>query len=153
MFSFGANKKTVDLYPYIRRICDLTTPNLSTGERAENRLNRAIPTLICPWEKNQVLLEECSICLTSDLADGGVGLMMTEPFHAPQAVVGYWIANSEMSEPWYFVGDLRHVQPVGGGFWSVGIALSEYANKRHQRALAPLQHAALQLLPPDLVTA
>ena len=30
MFTFAKHKKTVDLYPYIRRICDLTTPNLAT---------------------------------------------------------------------------------------------------------------------------
>jgi len=155
MYSFAKNKKTVDLFPYIRRICDLTTPNLATvtGGRSEDRFNRTIPTLIYPWENGRPSEDECSVCLTSDLADRGVRLVLAQPFHAERAVLGYWIGCEQMREPWFFLGEVRRNQPIGGGFWSVGIKLTEFANEDYQQLLAPLTETASKLLPPDLVTA
>ncbi len=155
MFSFAKNKKTVDIYPYVRRICDLTTPNLATvtAGRSEDRFNRTIPTLICPWENGYPANHESSVCLTSDLADRGVCLVLNQPFRAEHVVLGYWIAGGEIRDPWFFLGQVRRNRAIGGGFWSVGVELTEFANSNHQRALAPLHEAAASLLPPDLVIA
>jgi hypothetical protein len=154
MYSFAKNKKTVSLFPYIRHICDATTPNLATtvGGRSENRFNRTIPTLICPWENDRLLMDECSVCLTSDLADRGVCLVLNQPFRAKHVVLGYWIGSDEMHEPWFFFGEVLRNQAIGGGFWSVGIELKEFANDDHQKALRPLKDAASRLLPPGVVT-
>ena len=45
MFSFGKKRNFVEFDSLLRRICDLTTPNLSNAPnlaRAENRYNRTI---------------------------------------------------------------------------------------------------------------
>lgn len=155
MFSFSRNKAVVDLYPYIRRICDLTTPNLITTaeERSEDRFNRTIPTLVCPWSGKQPLVDQCAVSLTSDLADRGIRLVHSQPITSQQVVVGYWIESDEMPEPWYFLGNVRRVQAMGGGFWAIGIELNEFANKKHRAALECLQDAAENLLPPVEVAA
>ena len=153
MFSFAYHKKTVDLYPYIRQICDLTTPNLATmvAGRSEDRFNRTIPTLLCPWENDRPVVDECAICLTSDLADRGIRLVLAQPFRAERVAVGYWIGSNQMREPWFFLGDVRRNQPIGGGFWAVGIELTEYANTDHQEAFADLRETAAKLLSPVAV--
>lgn len=154
MFSFANHKKTVDLCPYVRQICDLTTPNLASmfAGRSEDRCNRAIPTLLCPWENDRPSTDECAICLTSDLADRGVRLVLAQPFRAERVAVGYWIGSDQMREPWYFLGDVRRNQPIGGGFWAVGIELTEFANADHAEAFGGLREAAAKLLPPVAVT-
>ena len=155
MFSFTKRKKTVDLNPYIRRLCDLTTPNLATEieGRSENRYNRCIPTLVSPWQNDRPLVDECAIGLTSDMADRGVSLVLNQPFRADTVVVGYWIACDAMCEPWFFIGDIRRNQAIGGGFWAVGIELAEFANSDHVESLAELKPLAAKLRSPvDAVT-
>jgi len=154
MYSFSKNRKTVELYPYVRRICDLTTPNMATvfTGRSEDRFNRALPTLLCPWQDKAPVTDQVATCLTSDLADRGVRLLLNQPFRATSVVLGYWIESVEMEEPWYFLGEVRHTQRLGGGFWALGIRLTEFANKRHKTRLAPLNATAAKLLPPSEVS-
>jgi hypothetical protein len=150
MYSFAQHKKTVDLHPFIRRISDLTTPNLAAASsgRSEDRFNRTIPTLLAPWENGRPSVDEISICLTTDVADRGVGLILSQPFRAKQVVVGYWISEDEMSEPWFFLADIRRNQAIGGRFWVLGVELIEFANIDQKDALAAMKVAAADLLPP-----
>ena len=155
MFSFTKRKKTVDVQPYIRRLCDLTTPNLTAKieGRSENRYNRSIPTLLGPWQDDCPSGDECIICLTSDMSDRGVSLILSQPFRADAVVVGYWVASDEISEPWFFLGNIRRNQAIGGGFWKLGIELAEFANLDSIDALAVLKPLAERLrAPADLVT-
>ncbi len=150
MFSFSKRKKVVDLCPRIRRLCDLTSPNLSTtlSGRSENRYNRAIPTLLGPWQEDHPVVDESTIGLTSDIADRGVCLVLNQPFLAESVVVGYWISSDAMSEPWYFLGNICRNQPMGGGFWAVGIELTEFANTNHAKELVALKPLAAKLSAP-----
>ena len=150
MFSFAKRKKTVDFQNYIRRLCDLTTPNLPTTfhGRSENRYNRTIPTLLSPWQEDRPLGDECIIGLTSDAADRGVAVVLNQPFHADAVVVGYWISPDAMSEPYFFLGNIHRNQPIGGGFWAVGIEITEFANTNYNETLAVLKPLAAKLLSP-----
>ncbi len=154
MFSFTKRKKTVDVNTHMRRLCDLTTPNLTakTEGRCENRYNRSIPTLIGPWQDDHPSVDECIIGLTSDISDRGVSLILSQPFRADAVVVGYWITSDEICEPWFFLGNIRRNQAIGGGFWTVGIELVEFANPNYTDPLAALNPLASQLCAPDPVT-
>ena len=151
MFSFTKNKNTVELSPYVRRICDLTTPNITSSPelvRDENRYNRAIPTLVVPWVANRPIVDDFVICITKDTADHGIGLVLTEPFHADDVVLGFWVDAAQMSDPWFFLGKTRRCSPMGGGFWTLGVELSEFANSRFMKEVEPLRPTASKLLPP-----
>lgn len=153
MFSFSQRKKAVELSTHMRRICDLTTPNLvSIGvseSRASKRLNRSIPTLFCPWEDGEPILDECAIVLSSDISDGGVGLILNQPIRCETVVLGYWVRRSKMPEPAYFLGLAKRLQSIGGGFWTLGVELTEFANPSYGRQLAPMHRCAECLLPPE----
>lgn len=150
MYSFLKNKPTVDLRPHIRRICDLTTPNLPTTfeGRCDRRSNRTIPTLICPWENDLPVVDELSSCLTSDLSDRGVGLVLSQPYRSTSILLGYWTSPDDMREPWYFVGKIRRNQAIGGGFWAVGVELVAFANHEHPSSLIELKKVSRKLRPP-----
>src|SRR3990172_8483421 len=126
MFSFSARKTRVDLQRYVRRLIDLTIPNRpgSTNvERYENRHNRVIPALLCPWEGNAPIVSRAVTAITKDLADRGVGLILADPFDATEVVVGFYHREATASQPWFFRGVRRTSVPVGGGFWLFGIEL------------------------------
>jgi len=145
-----SHKPVTELYPYIRRICDLTTPNLTTTSmsgRSENRYNRTIPTLITPWQVNKPIVDRSAVCITCDLADRGIGLVLCEPCYLKQVVLGYWLRTDLMPEPWFFIADVKRNAEIGGGFWTLGVELIEFANRDHKRQLRPLRNIAGRLLP------
>ncbi len=159
MFSLAKSKKMVDIQPYIRRLCDLSAPNLYTAVelegRCENRYDRAIPTLLGPWQDDHPLEDACVFGLTNNIADRGIGLILNQPFRASEVVIGYWLPSREvMCEPRFFLGTLQHNQPIGGGFWTVGVELTEYANPNQIESIEVLKPLAAKLRSPiDVATA
>jgi hypothetical protein len=151
MFSFTAHKKRTNIQTYIRRLCDLTTPNNAASlaiDRSENRANRAIPTLVCPWSNHRPVLEKCGVALTKDISDRGVGVIFSHLPAAKDVVLGFYLSTEIMSDPWFFLASRRRDCAIGGGFWLVGFELVEFMNDSWPIELEPLRSRAMQLLPP-----
>ncbi len=149
------HKKTIEVCKHLARVCDLTTPNMaapSCEDRVEDRHNRSIPTLICPWEHNNPHVDESAFVLTKDLSDIGIGIVSNQPIRATEVLVGLWPDEQVADEPWFFLGDVKRIAPLGGGFWIMGVALTEFANQDHQDALRPLRSLAERLRVPSPVS-
>lgn len=150
MFSFDNRKQTLEVQRRVRRLADLTTPNLDqqgSQERAEDRCNRTIPVLLCPWEDNRPALDACMYALTKDISTRGVGLVMNQPFRAVEVVVGFWLDDERMQQPWFFLGTTQRLQKIGGGYWAMGIEFDEFVGPPLRDQLAPLETRARQLQP------
>lgn len=151
MFSFFKAKKIIDVGPYLRRLCDLTTPNLASSTdsaRAETRYNRTIPTLVCPWSDGYPETEKSVIGLSKDISDRGVGLVLSAPFYAEEVVLGFWLNRDTMEVPWFFLGYATRLSAMGGGFWTLGVEVREFANTEFSERMMPLTNLAAKLLPP-----
>ena len=147
MFSFNRQNKLVEVQKYIRRLADLTSPNLCSVEgelRATSRQNRVLPTILIPVEKNEPVVGEATPALTKDVSDDGVGLVLHQPLHVEQVAIGLWLAEEET--PWFFQGEVRQNSRIGGGYWVIGVKLTEVLNVTESlhSILLPL---AEQLLP------
>jgi hypothetical protein len=152
MFSFTTRKKTVDAQRYIRRLIDLTIPNnaaTANSERFENRCNRVLPVLLCPWEKNAPVVSKRIVVVTKDIGDRGVGLVLNHAFDANEVVVAFCLQTGTAAEPWFFRGTNRANMAIGGGFWLLGIQLVEFMNETWAVELEPLLPMARDLLPPS----
>lgn len=151
MFAFARRKKSLDVSPYIRRICDLTTPNLIAPDdsaRLDLRCNRTIPTLVVPWVETRPVTEQGLIALTRDLGDRSAGLVLSHPLRAETLVLGFWVTADDSEGPWFFFGTPRRTAPIGGGYWTLGVELTEFANPEYGEFLEPLLPLARKLLPP-----
>lgn len=151
MFSFITRKKTVDFQRYIRRLINRTMPNsdLSNTQRQENRHNRVIPALVCPLRDNTPILADVAIAITKDISDQGVGLIMSAPYRVSDVVVGvFGPADLALQEPWFFRGRAQRNVAIGGGFWLLGIRLTEFMNEDWRGQLAPLFPLAEELRTP-----
>ena len=150
MFSFSARKKNVDFQRYIHRLIDLTSPNRAGSgymEQYENRHNRIIPALLCPWEQNTPIVSKAVVVLTKDFADRGIGLVVNDAFDAKNVVVGFCHPEATAKEPLFFLGASRTCEPIGGGFWLFGVELIEFMNEIWRVELEPLFPMAQKLLP------
>jgi len=155
MFSFNARKKRGNVRKYLARICDHTTPNYaapSDDERTENRHNRSIPTLIVPWENNMPCVDEAAFVLTKDISDAGIGIIANQPICANEVLVALWPDEGVSKSPWFFLSEVRRNAPLGGGFWILGIELTEFANDEYMDLLKPLRPLAERLRTPKPVS-
>jgi hypothetical protein len=96
-------------------------PPLHGECRWEDRSNRTIPVLLIPCVDKAPIVAEHAIALTKNLSSQGVAIVLPQPFHAEQVIVGFWL---EM-QPEFILGQVRQNVPLGGGYWQLGLELTE----------------------------
>lgn len=157
MFSLECvkNKQTrEELRSLLNRITDLTNPNVPPldGEfRAENRSNRSIPVLLVPWQDERPLVDEATTALTKDFSDRGLALVLHQPLHVERVVVGFLLSRDSHDllggEPRFLVGNVVQNVALGGGYWQLGLELSEVITTSDNKSLASLVPYTAQLVP------
>lgn len=133
---------------YLRRICDVTSPNLPRLDegRGEDRVSRTVPVLLTTWENNRPVLRETTTALTRDISDRGLSVTLCQAFHAENVVVGFWIAGARGCGPWFFLAAVRHNVAIGGGFWALGLEVLRRLTS--QSEIAGLMPLIREVLPP-----
>jgi hypothetical protein len=124
MFSFRKRNTQVDVHKLIRRLIDSSCPNmppLSGNSRWEDRSNRTIPALLIPLADGEPQLHEAATAVTKNLSSQGLALVLHQPFWAEGVLIGFWHDGA----PEFVRGEIRQNAPLGGGFWQLGIELSE----------------------------
>lgn len=123
MFSFRRRAKNLEVYKVIRRFLDTVQPELAPYEgeaRWERRLHRTVPMLLAPYD-DELSIDEASYALTKNLSDTGLAIVLPQPFRAERVAVGFWFAD----QAHFVLGKVRQNVPLGGGFWQLGIELTE----------------------------
>lgn len=152
MLFLKKRRNTVDLAPYVRRIIDVTTPNLpSQGNvgRTENRYNRTIPVLLTGWSAKGGVEKPIKFAVTKDLTDRGISVVLDAPLPTTEIMVGFWLSATQTETPWFFLGKTVRQQPIGGGFQLHAIELLEYATETYAKQLHKVLPLARQLLAPS----
>jgi hypothetical protein len=84
-------------------------------------VNLTIAVQIVPYEGNRPVLEQAFGAVTKEFSSTGVSLVVNEPFSCEHAIVGLkWDG-----ELFLIKGEFRHQDPLGAGFWVVGLRLLE----------------------------
>jgi len=152
MYSFERNKPRVELQAYVRKIADLTTPNLPFSldhARADDRQNRVLPVLVLPRSGSDVTLDEPAFAVTKDICDNGISVVSSTRLDMEDALIVVWLAVPHHdiieSEPFLFFGTVRQCTDIGGGYWQIGLEMTEVVKSRKLvRRIEPL---AERLLP------
>ena len=150
MFSFSARKQKVEIAPYLRRISDCSTPNSGRRERLErieNRYNRTLPVLFWPWENGRVLADEGATAVTKDLTDHGIALILNGPIAQREIVVCLLSDDSDVVEPWFFLGQVLRCEEIGAGFRLIGVELSDFLNRNRPESVEVLRPQMDRLRP------
>ena len=152
MFSFNNNKKRAALEKYIRRLVDITTPNIqliAEDLREHSRQNRVLPTMLVPWKDGAPVVNEATIVLMKDISDHGVGLVLSHPIRARQFLIAVRVDEDE--RPWFFLGEFKQNSPIGGGYWVIGVKLTEVfdSDPPGLEKLSPLVEKLLPSSAPD----
>jgi hypothetical protein len=146
MLWFKTRDRQVEIHRVIRRLINTSTPNrvpLQGESRWESRSNRTIPVLLVPYDHNELSASEVVYALTKNLSSQGLALVLHQPLRAEQVVVGIW-SNAQA----HFVsGKVRQTVVLGGGFWQLGVEMTDLLCVAHMRELVRLLPLAARLDP------
>jgi hypothetical protein len=124
MFFNKRKSGQIEAQAFLRRICDLTSPNLPRLDdvRADTRQNRTLPVLLAPWGRDGAEVRAVMAALTRDISDRGMSVTLPMPVRVQEVAIGLWLKNRDF-EPCFFLGTVRHNVAIGGGFWALGIEI------------------------------
>ena len=116
---------------YLKRVGQLTRPADGPGitdSRREPRQLRAIPLLLCPWHDGAPVTVECRLVIAKDVSEHGLGVLVSDPPCGRLFVVGLQPDIRDPSQPWFFLGERRHLTEDASGCWTMGVQLMQFIN-------------------------
>ncbi len=94
---------------------------LTEGPRLENRVNLTLPVLVVPVEDDQPLAKKAFTALTKEFSTSGLALVLDRPRGLDEAILGFrW--DREMT---FIRARAKHLNPIGGGFFQLGLQMTE----------------------------
>jgi len=101
-----------------------------------------LPALLTPWEQGKPVVDESTYAITKDFSERGLSLTLPQPFKADQIVVGLWLGS-----PRFVLGEIRQNTPLGGGFWQLGVELTDFLSAAEHPQVESLVPLAARLVP------
>ncbi len=121
--AFQQRQKKQEVWKCLRRVLDR---NSITGllpdddVRSVKRFPYCSPVMLQLCSNDQPAPCEPVFAISKDLSDDGIALITNQPLEEVQVLCVLW-----QDGPHYILGDVRQCQYVGGGFWKVGVQLTE----------------------------
>jgi hypothetical protein len=130
-------KRTIDVQSFVLKIINNDCRELEAtieGPRTETRARVCVVVVVVPVENGEPLLDEAFSGVTKELSSTGLALILPEPKTPDHLIVGFRYEN----EMHFVRGKTRHLNPMGGGFYQLGIELIELVENGDYPSLASL---------------
>ena len=109
---------------FILKVVNNNCPELAAlieGPRLENRVNLTLAVLVVPVENGKPLAENAFNAVTKEFSTAGLALVLDEPKALDEVIVGFrW--EREMT---FIRAAAKHLNPMGGGFFQLGLQMTE----------------------------
>ncbi|HUY88455.1 MAG TPA: PilZ domain-containing protein [Pirellulales bacterium] len=147
MFSFARRRtpRNPAVHKVIQRFLNAVNPDLAKFDdesRCDYRSHRTVPVLLAPHEDG-ISLDEACYALTKNLSVRGLALVLPQPFRAERVAVGFWFAEQAQ----FVSGEVRQNVPLGGGFWQLGVEVTQVLNPDDSSEVKRLLPLAVRLDP------
>lgn len=94
---------------------------LIEGPRLENRVNLTVVALVIPVEGKKPLTTKAFPAVTKEFSTSGLAVVLDQPRAMDEAIVGFrW--DGEMT---FVRAATKHLNPMGGGFYQLGLQMTE----------------------------
>lgn len=133
-----ARNKLMEVQGFVLRMVNNNCPelkNLLEGPRTDSRVNLTVVVLVVPLERGRPQVRQAFFALTKEFSGTGVGLVVDGPTAIEEAILGFrW--ESEMI---FLRATSRHLNPMGGGFYQLGMQFEEVVPVADYPELRPLR--------------
>ena len=114
----------------------LDSHRLGQGPRLESRVNLSLVALIVPVENKELRLDKSLSVVTKEFSTTGVSVVLNGPSSLDEVIVGF-CQNSEIT---FARAKARHLSPMGGGFFQLGLEMTEIVSPTKYPALSGLEN-------------
>ena len=123
MTLFTRDKKRA-VQSFILNVVNNNCPELAglmEGPRLENRVNLTVAVLVVPVEDGRQLVDKAFTAVTKEFSTAGLALVLDGPKALDEVILGFrW--EREMT---FIRATARHLNPIGGGFFQLGLQMNE----------------------------
>jgi hypothetical protein len=120
---FTRDKKRA-VQSFILKVVNNNCPELAAlieGPRLESRVNLTVVVLVVPVEDGRPLAKKAFSTVTKEFSTTGLALVLGEPKVLDEVIVGFrW--EGEMT---FIRATAKHLNPMGGGFYQLGLQMIE----------------------------
>lgn len=95
--------------------------SLIEGDRNDQRVNLSVVIGLIPIENDEPNADHAYTVVTRDFSTTGVSIILEKPIGFDLAVLAFRFDGMMK----YFKAEARHLNPMGGGFYSLGFQLLE----------------------------
>ncbi len=120
---FNQRKKKQEVWKCLRRILDRNSAEqllLGKDDRKEKRIPFSLPVLLQTGLADQQPWSKPIFAVTKDISDDGVAVIAHQSIEQSQVICVIWEDG-----PIFLSGEIRQCEQLGGGFWKIGMELSE----------------------------
>lgn len=120
---FKQRKKKQEVWKCLRRVLDRNSAEqlmLGKEDRQEKRIPVSLPVLLQTGLAEQDTWSKPIFAVTKDISDDGVAVIAHQSIEPSQVICVIW-----QDGPIFLSGEIRQCQQLGGGFWKIGMELSE----------------------------
>lgn len=108
-----------------------TEDSLYLQRRRESRARLNVVVLVIPFEDGQFLLRERFTAVSKEFSSHGMSLILSEPQGLEEVVIALKFQETTR----FLLGEAKHMSPMGGGFYQLGIEFREVLHPGDHREL------------------
>ena len=112
---------------FILKVVNNNCPELAAlieGPRLEQRVNLTVVVLIVPVENGKLITKKAFTAVTKEFSTTGLAVVIDEPKGLDEVIVGFrW-----EREKTFVRATAKHLNPMGGGFYQLGLQMTEMAH-------------------------
>ena len=115
--SFFEKKKTHEVNAHINRLLS----DCPESRRLDCRIKHVLVGMVVPLVDRHPRVDQAFAATTKDFSSRGVGMVFNRPEAPVEAMLGFCIAGNMV----FFRAEIKHTEPIGGGFYLHGFELFE----------------------------
>jgi hypothetical protein len=123
MSLFSRNKES-EVQRFVVRLINNHCPELKgllAGPRRDRRVNLVVVVSIIPIENKRPQVDQAFTAVTKEFSSTGVGVVLDQPRGLNEVILGFRFAG----ETTFIRAHAKHLNPMGGGFYQLGLHLME----------------------------
>jgi hypothetical protein len=126
VFFLQSRKKTLGVQSFVLKLINNNCPELKAlieGPRLDKRVNLSLVVLVVPLEDGKLHVDNAFYAVTRDMSSNGVGIILSQQHALDEVVLGFRLEN-EMT---FIHATAKHLNPMGNGFYLLGLEMTEMA--------------------------
>ena len=122
--SLFSKRKDLGVRSFVLKLINTHCPELRAlieGPRLDSRVNMTVTVLVIPVEDKRLQVAQAFTAVTREFSNEGVGIVLDRPKGPDQAILGFRLEDAMV----FVRAEAKHLEPMGGGFYHLGLHLIE----------------------------